>query len=158
MKAMILAAGFGTRLRPVTYTSPKPIVPLAGRPLIGWAVEALLNAGINDFIVNVHHLPEAIERYLHDHYAGRAQFEFSFEPEILGTGGGVRKVRRLLENDPEFFLVNGDTVQFSPYDALRAARTSRDALAALMRRHPPEGGRFTPVYGEDATIPGFGEG
>ena len=156
MKAMILAAGFGTRLRPVTYTSPKPIVPLAGRPLIGWAVEALLNAGINDFIVNVHHLPEAIERYLHDHYAGRAQFEFSFEPEILGTGGGVRKVRRLLENDPEFFLVNGDTVQFPPYDALRAARGN--ALAALTLRHPPEGDRFTPVYFENSAITGFGNG
>ena len=62
MKAMILAAGYGTRLRPVTYTMPKPIVPLAGRPLMGWAVEALLAAGISDFVVNLHHLPEPIER------------------------------------------------------------------------------------------------
>ncbi|HEY4641342.1 MAG TPA: sugar phosphate nucleotidyltransferase, partial [Thermoanaerobaculia bacterium] len=137
MKAMILAAGYGTRLRPVTYTMPKPVVPLAGRPLMGWAVEALLAAGISDFVVNLHHLPEPIERYLRDRYARRARFEFSFEPEILGTGGGVRKVRTLLENDSEFFLVNGDTVQFPPYDALRAAR--RNALAALTLRHPPEG-------------------
>jgi NDP-sugar pyrophosphorylase family protein len=156
MKAMILAAGYGTRLRPVTYTLPKPIVPLAGRPLIGWAVEALLGAGISDFIVNLHHLPEPIERYLRDHYAGRANFEFSFEPEILGTGGGVRKVQTLLENDPEFFLVNGDTIQFPPYDALRAARGN--ALAALTLRHPPEGDRFTPVYFDDGTITGFGTG
>src|SRR4051795_8411301 len=70
MKAMILAAGYGTRLRPVTYTMPKPIVPLAGRPLMGWAVEALLAAGIRDFVVNLHHLPERIERYLRDRYAG----------------------------------------------------------------------------------------
>src|SRR3954463_3393282 len=156
MKAMILAAGYGTRLRPVTYTMPKPIVPLAGRPLMGWAVEALLAAGIRDFVVNLHHLPEAIERYLRDRYAGRARFEFSFEPEILGTGGGVRKVRTLLENDSEFFLVNGDTVQFPPYDALRAAR--RNALAALTLRHPPEGDRFTPVYFDDGAITGFGKG
>src|SRR4051795_8728183 len=158
MKAMILAAGYGTRLRPVTYTMPKPIVPLAGRPLIGWAVEALLAAGISDFIVNLHHLPEAIERYLRDRYAGRAHFEFSFEPEILGTGGGVRKVRTLLENDSEFFLVNGDTVQFPPYDALRAARARGEALAALTLRHPPEGDRFTPVYFDDGAITGFGKG
>lgn len=158
MKAMILAAGYGTRLRPVTYTMPKPIVPLAGRPLMGWAVEALLAAGISDFVVNLHHLPESIERYLRDRYAGRARFEFSFEPEILGTGGGVRKVRTLLENDPEFFLVNGDTVQFPPYDALRAARNERDALAALTLRHPPQGDRFTPVYFENGTITGFGKG
>jgi NDP-sugar pyrophosphorylase family protein len=158
MKAMILAAGYGTRLRPVTYTMPKPIVPLAGRPLMGWAVEALLAAGISDFVVNLHHLPEPIERYLRDRYAGRARFEFSFEPEILGTGGGVRKVRTLLENDSEFFLVNGDTVQFPPYDALRAARASRDALAALTLRHPPQGDRFTPVYFDDGEITGFGKG
>jgi NDP-sugar pyrophosphorylase family protein len=156
MKAMILAAGYGTRLRPVTYTIPKPIVPLAGRPLIGWAVEALLAAGIGDFVVNLHHFPEPIERYLRDRYVGRARFEFSFEPEILGTGGGVRKVRPLLENDSEFFLVNGDTIQFPPYDALRASR--RDALAALTLRHPPAGDRFTPVYFDDGAITGFGKG
>jgi NDP-sugar pyrophosphorylase family protein len=155
---MILAAGYGTRLRPVTYTLPKPIVPLAGRPLMEWAVEALLAAGISDFVVNLHHLPEPIERYLRDRYAGRAAFDFSLELEILGTGGGVRKVRPLLENDPEFFLVNGDTVQFSPYDALRAARAGGDALAALTLRHPPEGDRFTPVYFDDGTITGFGKG
>ncbi|MEA2339682.1 MAG: mannose-phosphate guanylyltransferase [Thermoanaerobaculia bacterium] len=158
MKAMILAAGYGTRLRPVTYTMPKPIVPLAGRPLMGWAVEALLAAGISDFVVNLHHLPEPIERYLRDRYAGRANFEFSFEPEILGTGGGVRKVRSLLESDSEFFLVNGDTVQFPPYEALRAARNGREALAALTLRHPPEGDRFTPVYFDDGSIIGFGKG
>src|SRR3954453_4593251 len=156
MKAMILAAGYGTRLRPVTYTMPKPIVPLAGRPLMGWAVEALLAAGISDFVVTLHPLPEPIERYLRDRYARRARFEFSFEPEILGTGGGVRKVRTLLENDSEFFLVNGDTVQFPPYDALRAAR--RNALAALTLRHPPGGDRFTPVYFDDGAITGFGKG
>jgi mannose-1-phosphate guanylyltransferase len=155
MKAMILAAGYGTRLRPVTYTMPKPIVPLAGRPLMGWAVDALLAAGIRDFVVNLHHLPEPIERYLRHRYASRARFEFSFEPEILGTGGGVRKVRPLLENDSEFFLVNGDTIQFPPYDALRA---SGDALAALTLRHPPEGDRFTPVYFDDGAITGFGKG
>ena len=158
MKAMILAAGYGTRLRPVTYTLPKPIVPLAGRPLMGWAVEALLAAGISDFVVNLHHLPEPIERYLVDRYAGRARFEFSLEPEILGTGGGVRKVRPLLENDSEFFLVNGDTIQFPPYDALHTARNERDALAALTLRHPPEGDRFTPVYFDDGAITGFGHG
>jgi len=158
MKAMILAAGFGTRLRPVTYTLPKPIVPLAGRPLIGWAVESLLAAGIRDFVVNLHHLPEPIERYLRQRYDGIAHFEFSYEPEILGTGGGVRKVRTLLERDPEFFLVNGDTIQFPPYDALRAARNERDALAALTLRHPPHGDRFTPVFFDGGRITGFGSG
>jgi mannose-1-phosphate guanylyltransferase len=158
MKAMILAAGYGTRFRPVTYTLPKTIVPLCGRPLIGWAIESLLGAGIRDFIVNLHHLPEPIERCLRERYAAEGRFEFSYEPEILGTGGGVRKVRRLLEQDPEFFLVNGDTVQFPPYNALRTARSGRDALAALTLRHPPRGDHYTPVYLDDGLVTGFGTG
>jgi NDP-sugar pyrophosphorylase family protein len=155
MKAMILAAGYGTRLRPVTYTLPKPLVPLCGRPLIAWAVESLLGAGIRDFVVNLHHLPEPLERFLSKRFED-ARFEFSYEPEILGTGGGVRKVRTLLERDAEFLLVNGDTIQFPPYDELRATR--RDALAALTLRHPPRNDRFTPVYFDEGVITGFGKG
>jgi len=155
MKAMILAAGYGTRLRPVTYTLPKPMVPLCGQPLIAWGVESLLGFGIRDFIVNLHHLPEPIERFLPARFPD-ARFAFSYEPEILGTGGGVRKVRSLLERDDEFLLVNGDTIQFPPYDALRATRN--DSIAALTLRHPPGGDRFTPVYFDRGRITGFGNG
>jgi mannose-1-phosphate guanylyltransferase len=158
MKAFILAAGFGTRLRPVTYTLPKPMVPLCNRPLIGWAVESFLAAGIRDLIVNLHHLPEPLQRYLRDEYAGRAEFHFSIEEEILGTGGGVRRVRPHLEGDEEFFLVNGDTVQFPDWDSLRAARRQTGALAALTLRHPPEGDKFTAVYLDDGLVTGFGKG
>src|SRR3954462_4846295 len=155
MKAMILAAGYGTRFRPATYTLPKPMVPLCGQPLIAWAVKSLLAFGIRDFIVNLHHLPEPIARFLPARFPD-ARFAFSYEPEILGTGGGVRKVRALLEGEDEFLLVNGDTVQFPPYDALRAARN--EALAALTLRHSPQGDRFTPVYFEQGQITGFGKG
>jgi NDP-sugar pyrophosphorylase family protein len=157
MKAMILAAGFGTRLRPVTYTLPKPMVPLCNQPLIGWAVESLIDAGIRDLIVNLHHLPEQLQRYLPATFPN-AHFEFSYEPEILGTGGGIRKVKALLERDVDFFLVNGDTVQFPKFGELRAARQRLDALAALTLRHPPEGDHFTPVWFENGKITGFGEG
>ncbi|MEA2239112.1 MAG: mannose-phosphate guanylyltransferase [Thermoanaerobaculia bacterium] len=158
MKAMILAAGYGTRLRPVTYTIPKPVVPLCGRPLMAWAVEALLAGGIRDFVVNLHHLPDAIERYLRDAYREEARFEFSYEAEILGTGGGVRRVRSLLDADDDFFLVNGDTIQFPPYDSLLSLRRGRDALATLTLRHPPQSDRFTPVWFEDHLVTGFGQG
>ncbi|HEX3067041.1 MAG TPA: NDP-sugar synthase [Thermoanaerobaculia bacterium] len=158
MKAMILAAGYGTRLRPITYTIPKPIVPLCGRPLMAWAVESLLAAGIRDLVVNLHHLPEAIERYLRETYAGEARVEFSYEAEILGTGGGVRRVRSLLKSDDEFFLVNGDTIQFPPYDTLLSVLRETGALAALTLRHPPEGDRFTPVWLNKNLVTGFGKG
>lgn len=158
MKAFILAAGFGTRLRPITYTMPKPMVPLCNRPLIAWAVESFLAAGVRDLIVNLHHLPEPLERFLRAEYAGRVAFHFSIEEEILGTGGGIRRVRPQLASDEEFFLVNGDTVQFPRWEALRGARRRHDALAALTLRHPPEGDRFTPVFFEDGLVTGFGNG
>jgi mannose-1-phosphate guanylyltransferase len=158
MKAMILAAGFGTRFRPVTNTLPKPLVPLCNRPLIGWAVESLLAAGIRDLIVNVHHLAEAIEGHLRAHYFARAEIAFSFEKEILGTGGGLRRVRPLLEHETEFVLVNGDTVQFPPYEELIEARRNSDSLAALTLRHPPANDKFTAVPLDDGFITGFGKG
>jgi len=158
MKGFILAAGYGTRLRPITYTMPKPMVPLCNRPLIAWAVESFLAAGVRDLIVNLHHLPESLQRFLREEYDGRAEFHFSIEDEILGTGGGIRRVRPQLAGEEEFLLVNGDTVQFPRWDALRAARHAQNALAALTLRHPPEGDRFTPVYFDDGLVTGFGSG
>lgn len=157
MKAMILAAGYGTRLRPITYTIPKPMVPLNGRPLIGSLVDTLMSAGVRDVIVNLHHIPQAIERYLLAAFPD-IHFEFSFEPKILGTAGGVRKVRGLLEREEDFFLLNGDTYQSPPYDDLREARRERDALSALTLRHPPPGDRYTAVWEEDGVVTGYGKG
>lgn len=154
---MILAAGYGTRIRPVTYTLPKPMVPVCNRPLIAWAVEAFLAAGIREIVINLHHLPEVIERYLSATYRDQCTFHFSFEPEILGTGGGIRKVRTLLEGD-EFLLVNADTIQFPRWEALLEARRRRDSLSALTLRHPPAGDRFTPVFFDDGLVTGFGSG
>jgi NDP-sugar pyrophosphorylase family protein len=158
VKGFILAAGLGTRLRPITYTLPKPMAPLCNRPLIGWAVESFLAANVHEIIVNLHHLPEPLQNYLRSEYAGRADFHFSIEAEILGTGGGIRRVHPQLEREEEFFLVNGDTVQFPRWDALRAARREHDALAALTLRHPPADDKFTAVYFDRGRITGFGQG
>ena len=158
MKGFILAAGFGTRLRPITYTLPKPMVPLCNKPLIAWAVDSFLAAGVDELIVNLHHLPDALQEFLRAEYAGRAKFFFSIEEEILGTGGGIRRVRPQLASEEEFYLVNGDTIQFPRWDALRDARRKHDALAALTMRHAPEGDKFTPVYFDDGLVTGFGNG
>lgn len=152
---MILAAGYGTRMRPVTYTLPKPLVPVCNKPLIAWAIDGLLRAGIRDVIVNLHHLPEPLESWLLANYTG-VDFHFSFESEILGTGGGVKRVQPLLEGEDDFFVVNGDTIQFPDYLALE--RTRGDALSALLLRHPPQGDRFTPVWSDNGFITGFGKG
>ena len=153
MKGMILAAGFGTRLRPITHTLPKPMVPLCNRPLIAWAIESFHAAGVRDLIVNLHHLPDVLERYLRSTYD---RIEFSHEEEILGTGGAIRRVRPLLEREEAFFLVNGDTVQFPRWSELRDASGSN--IAALTLRNPPANDRFTPVYFEHGRVTGFGKG
>ena len=151
MKAMIFAAGYGTRLRPLTYTMPKPMMPLAGRPLIGHLVDFLRAAGVDEIAVNLHHFPEAIENFLRHAI-------FSREPQILGTGGGLRKVRSSFEREEDFFVLNGDTYQSPKFQALKKARKDKNAVSAMTLRHPPEGDRYTAVWSEGGTINGFGKG
>ena len=153
---MILAAGYGTRLRPLTYTMPKPMLPLAGRPLIGHLVDALRGAGASEIVVNLHHFPEQIEKYLTT--IRDVKFHFSREQQILGTGGGVRRVRSILEREDDFLLMNGDTYQQPRFEDLRSSRRQRKAIAAMTLRHSPAGDRYTAVWEKHGIINGFGTG
>lgn len=157
MKGMILAAGFGTRLRPATFEIPKPLIPLANRPLIGWVLEAMLQAGVREVVVNLHHLPLPLEQWLTSTHGDRCAFVFSREEEILGTGGGIRRVRKALEGEP-FVLANGDTVQSPPFERLVAALDAESAVAAMLLRHPPAHDRFTEVFFDGRFVTGFGSG
>jgi NDP-sugar pyrophosphorylase family protein len=158
MKGMILAAGFGTRFRPATYEIPKPLIPLCNRPLIGWALEAMLAAGVSRVVVNLHHLGDPLEAYLREHYGERCQLVFSREDQILGTGGGIRRARAFLDGVEPFLLANGDTVQIPPFAQLAAACRESGVLAALLLRHPPANDRFTKVFFDATRVTGFGEG
>jgi N-acetyl-alpha-D-muramate 1-phosphate uridylyltransferase len=107
-KAMVLAAGLGVRMRPLTDRMPKPLVSVAGRPLLDHVLEKLAEAGVREAVVNVHYLPDQII----DHVASRAQPHVTISDErdaVLGTGGGVVKALPLLGNAP-FFHVNADTL------------------------------------------------
>ncbi len=158
MKALVLAAGFGSRFRPVTNSMAKPMIPLCNRPLLGWAIEPLLEAGVDQIIINLHHKPEGIRDFATSQYGSRASIEFSFEAEILGTGGAIRRLAPKLRDEEMFFLVNADTLQSPPLDAVRQALLSSDAIACLVLRHPPEGDKYTSVFFEDGFITGFGNG
>lgn len=158
MKGMILAAGFGTRFRPATYEIPKPMIPLCNRPLAGWALEAMLAAGIREVVVNLHHLGDELEAFLRERYGGECDFFFSREEEILGTGGGIRRVRAQLDGERPFVLANGDTVQIPPFRELVEACEEQRALAALLLRRPPANDRFTKVFFKDGRVTGFGGG
>jgi len=102
---MVLAAGRGERLRPLTDTTPKPMVPIIGRPLLDHAIDRLLAAGVTRVVVNTHHLGEQIAGHLN----GRPEIVISPEATALETGGGVANALPLLGDEP-FFAVNGDSL------------------------------------------------
>lgn len=127
--AFVLAAGFGTRLRPLTAALPKPLVPVCGVPMLDWAVDALARAGHERILVNAHHAPEPLLAWA----ASRPGVEVSVEADILGTGGGLRLVRDRLA--PRFVVVNGDVLHtVDPRRLLDAVVPGGVALA--LRRHP----------------------
>lgn len=107
MKAMILAAGKGERMRPLTLHTPKPLLPVAGKPLIQWHVDALARAGFRQLVINHAWLGEQLERALGDGGALGVSIQWSAEGEPLETGGGIRRALPLLGDAP-FVLVNGD--------------------------------------------------
>lgn len=112
MKAMVLAAGLGTRLRPLTEDKPKCLVPLAGRPLIGWTLEWLRRAGVTECVINLHYLPEKVQQYVGDGSGYGLRVTYSYEPELLGTAGAVNKVASFF--DTPFYVIYSDN--FSQWD------------------------------------------
>src|ERR1044071_4534812 len=107
-RAMVLAAGLGTRMRPLTDKIPKPLVPVAGKPLIDHVLDRLADAGVARAVVNVHYMAEQIEQHLA--YRTRPQITISDERGLLlGTGGGVARALPQLGHAP-FFHINSDTI------------------------------------------------
>lgn len=104
---MILAAGRGTRLAPLTDHTPKPMLPIKGKPLIEWQIRALAQAGISEFVINLHHLGEQIEAYLGAGHDLGVSISYSYEQDLLETGGGVKHALPLLGDAP-FAILNGD--------------------------------------------------
>ena len=105
--AMLLAAGLGTRMRPLTDRLPKPLVPVQGKALIDWAIERLEQAGVTHLVVNLHHLSQQLEAHVRGRWQGH--LAFSPEPELLETGGGIRQALPLLGEAP-FYAINTDTI------------------------------------------------
>jgi len=147
--AFVLAAGFGTRFRPATLTTPKPLLPLAGRPILFHVFDHLLGQGADRFVVNAHHLAPVLRAAVGDAYAG-VPVAWSLEPEILGTAGGIRCAfeRGLLGE--HFVVANADVLTTLPLGRLLAARHAAgvvSALAVLPNENPD---RDTPLWGTPA--------
>ncbi|MEA3194097.1 MAG: N-acetyl-alpha-D-muramate 1-phosphate uridylyltransferase [Betaproteobacteria bacterium] len=127
MKAMILAAGRGERLRPLTDRVPKPLIEAGGKPLIGWHLERLAAAGCRDVVINVSHLGERIVERLGDGAGYGVRIAFSREPQPLETAGGMAMARTLLGAEP-FLVVNGDV--YCEVDLSRLMRVTLDERLA----------------------------
>jgi NDP-sugar pyrophosphorylase family protein len=139
---MVLAAGLGTRMRPLTLLAAKPVLPVLNRPLLHWTLERLARDGVRDVIVNTHHRPASVRRALGDGRAFGLRLTYAHERRILGTGGGPRAVRAFFGREP-FLLVNGDVL--FDFD-----------LAAIVAHHRASGASVTLVLKEHEEVKAYG--
>jgi len=135
MKAMILAAGFGTRLRPMTDIIPKPLIPYKKKPMICYQIENLIKCGVDEIIINIHHLPHLMETFFKEKNFG-IPIRLIYEKEILGTGGGILNAKEFLRNSEYSIVVNTDIISnFDLNKIISAHRTSyRDVTLLIQKR------------------------
>ena len=166
-KAVVLAAGLGTRLRPFTCVTPKPLLPVWGETMLDRIVALLLDRGVDDIAVNAHHLPEQIHAWADDfrrRCGDRARLRISDEPEILGSGGALNPLREWIGDEP-FYLANADVVMENAPDlaekfAAAAAAPDVVGLALVAETGPrtvevePASGFVTNWRSDDAGAPG----
>jgi aminoglycoside/choline kinase family phosphotransferase/UTP-glucose-1-phosphate uridylyltransferase len=136
MKALILAAGLGTRLRPFTERTPKPLFPVNGRPVLDMIIDKLVKAGCHDIMVNTHHLHTALE----DHITARQYpipVSTSYEEVILGTGGAIKKVADFWDDHP-FFVINSDIIMDIDLAAVFDYHRSHPYWVTMVMHHYPE--------------------
>jgi len=137
MKGLILAAGLGTRLRPLTENLPKPLLPIGGRPLIYYNLLLLKKYGITEIRINVHHHAKKIMDELGDGASIGMQITYSEEAQILGTGGGIKKAAAFMNDEP-FLVMNGDILVDIHLDELVAFHRKKNGIATLVVRDDPD--------------------
>lgn len=131
MKAMVLSAGLGTRLRPLTFQKPKALIPLAGRPIIEYVIALLKHHHITDLVINLYHLPKQIEQRLADGSAFGVKITYSFEEELYGTAGALLEAKKYLDSRT-ILVINSDIL--TDIDLSQAVNFHRrkKALATLV--------------------------
>ena len=137
MKAFLLAAGLGTRLRPLTDTVPKCLVQVGGRPLLDLWLDNFRSAGVDEVLVNLHHLPEQVRMHVAAH-RGEPRLRTIYEPTLLGSAGTLVAGRRFVGSDEVFLTVNGDDL--TDFDVRRlvvALEAAPSAQAAIAVFHAP---------------------
>jgi NDP-sugar pyrophosphorylase family protein len=131
MKAFVLAAGYGKRLEPLTKAVPKPMVPVANKPIMQYNIELLRKYGIKDIIANIHYFPEQVENYFHDGRFFGVNLGYSFEEELLGTAGGVKRMSGLMKMDGSFVVISSDVLTDVNLSKMLAFHKKKKALATI---------------------------
>jgi len=156
MRAMILAAGLGTRLRPITNAMPKPMVPVLNRPVMEHIVRLLVANGFTKAIANLHWFPETIEGRFGDGSEYGIGLSYSREEQLLGTSGGVRNAAGFLGGS--FLVISGDALTDIDLRAMAAFHESHDGIATLATKRVADTSQFgVAITGEDGRIQGFQE-
>ena len=137
MKAMILAAGLGTRLRPLTSELPKPLVPVNGRPVIEYTLLMLKRYRVTEVMINLHYHGQRIADALGSGSKWGLQISYSHETEILGTGGGLKKVQSFFSGE-RFVVINGDILVDLDLDRTVRFHRTKNAIATLVLREDPD--------------------
>jgi mannose-1-phosphate guanylyltransferase len=143
VKAVILAAGLGTRMRPLTDKAAKPALPVLNEPLIVRTLRELKRAGVSEVMINLHHCPDTIRAAIPEDDLG-LKIKYSRETAILGTGGALRKVRSWVGRNP-LFVINGDVIFDFDLKAMVACHRKTDALATLALKANPDPRKYKPV-------------
>ncbi|HUC00003.1 MAG TPA: NDP-sugar synthase [Solirubrobacterales bacterium] len=156
MRAMILAAGLGTRLRPLTYEMPKPMVPVLNRPVMEHIARLLSRHGFTETIANLHWFPELIEAHFGNGSELGIELSYSFEEQLLGTSGGVRNAAEFLGDS--FLVISGDALTDIDLTAMRRAHESHDGIATLATKRVDDTSQFgVAITGADGRVQGFQE-
>ena len=155
MRAMVLSAGYGTRLWPLTEDRTKPAIPILGKPLVGYVAEYLAGFGFNEIVVNLHHRPESVRAALGDGSKFGVTLHYVEEPEILGTSGAMDNARELL-SDETFVVINGKIITDIDLNAALDTHRSKQALATLVLLHNVRRERFTVVETNKGLVTAFG--
>ena len=151
MKAMVLAAGLGTRLKPITYEIPKPMVPVLDRPVMAHIVGMLERQGFDELIANLHYYPDTISDYFGD------RLSYRFEEELLGTAGGVRNVRDFFGDDP-VVIVSGDALTDTDLSKLVERHNGAGGIATLTVKKVDDTREYgVVIHDADGRIQGFQE-
>jgi len=157
VKAYLLAAGLGSRLRPLTDRLPKPLIPIHGRPLLAWWLDLLEVHGVSHVLINLHHLPGAIREFART-YTGPVRISFAMERELLGSAGTIHANQDFVQGEEQFLILYADNITNVDLSSLVDFNTVHPAplTVGLFHAENPAGSGIV-ALGEDGTIIDFVE-